>query len=244
VVLNETTLKGMPMDLINTLMKIGLTKHESLLYLVLCKEGELSGYEAAKITGISRSNVYLALAGLTEKGGACRIKGATVKYLAVPVKELVKNIRRQIDEALTFVAENVPLRDEPLEPFITISGKSQIVHKMKNIISQATERIYLSCSQTELKLVELETIAARDQGLKVVLITAPPYSLSGIIIYYHEKEPGQIRLIADTSHVLTGEITTSAESTCLYSRNKNLVQLIKDSLTNEIQLINLKIPSK
>jgi HTH-type transcriptional regulator, sugar sensing transcriptional regulator len=234
----------MLMDLINALMKVGLTKHESLLYQVLCKEGALSGYEAAKITGISRSNAYLALAGLTEKGGACRIEGTTLKYLAVPVKELVKNIRYQIDEALTFIAENVPLKDEPVEPFITISGKSQIVYKIKNIISQATERIYLSCSQTELKLVEHEIIAARDHGLKVVLITAPPYHLSGTMIYYHEKEPGQIRLIADTSYVLTGEITASSESTCLYSRNKNLVQLIKDSLTQEIQLINLKIPAQ
>lgn len=232
------------MDLINALMNSGLTKHESILYLSLCKEGELSGYEAAKITGISRSNAYLALAGLTEKGGAYRIDGPTIKYLAVPVTELVKNIRRQIDEALAFISNNIPLRDEPLEPFITIIGKSQIIHKMKNIISGAAERIYLSCSQSELSLVEDEIVAAHDKGLKVVLITASPYHLSGATIYYHRKDPGQIRLIADTSYVLTGQISTSTESTCLYSRNKNLVQLIKDSLTNEIKLINMTDQSK
>jgi HTH-type transcriptional regulator, sugar sensing transcriptional regulator len=232
------------MDLITALMKTGLTKHESLLYLTLCKEGELSGYEAAKVTGISRSNAYLALAGLTEKGGACRIEGVTVKYLAVPVQELVKNIRRQMDEALIFVAENTPHKNEPLEPFITITGKSQIVNKMNNIISQATERIYFSCSQSELLLVDTAIVAARDRGLKVVIITTPPFNLPGIIVHYRAKEPGQIRLIADTSYVLTGEISSGVESNCLYSRNKNLIQLIKDSLTNEIKLINLESQSK
>jgi Predicted transcriptional regulators len=227
------------MDLYEAFLKAGFTKHESILYLTLCREGEISGYEAAKLTGISRSNVYLALAGLVEKGGACRIDGTTVKYLAVPVTELVQNIRRQIDEALTFIAKNVPLRDEPLEPFITITGSSQIINKMKNIISGASERLYLSCSQAELSLVEDEIIMARDKGLKIVLITTPLYDIPGTTIYYHEKTPGQIRLIADTSYILTGQLSASAESTCLYSRNKNLVQLIKDSLTNEIKLITM-----
>jgi HTH-type transcriptional regulator, sugar sensing transcriptional regulator len=232
------------MDLINALMRTGLTKHESILYLTLCKEGELNGYEAAKITGITRSNVYLALAGLTDKGGAYRIDGATTKYQAVPVKELVKNIHRKFEEALTFITENIPLKDEPLEPFITITGAAQIIDKMRNIISGATERIYLSCLQTELSLLEKEIISARDKGLKVVLITASPYYLSGATVYYHKKTPDQIRLIADTSYVLTGELSADTESTCLYSRNKNLVQLIKDSLTNEIKLINLANPPK
>jgi HTH-type transcriptional regulator, sugar sensing transcriptional regulator len=233
------------MDLIEALMKLGLTKHESLLYLTLCKEGELSGYEASKISGISRSNVYLALAGLTDKGGAYRIDGDPVKYLAVPAKEFSNNIRRQIDGALQVVAENIPGRNEPINSFINISGRTQVVHKMKNLILQATERIYLSCAPQVLSLLENEIIAARDKGLKIVLITTPSYSLTGTVIYYREnKELGQIRLITDTSHVLTGELSHDQESTCLYSRNRNLVQLIKDSLTNEITLITMAEASK
>jgi sugar-specific transcriptional regulator TrmB len=227
------------MDLNEAFIKIGFTKHESMLYLSLCREGELSGYEAAKLTGISRSNAYLALAGLVEKGGAYRIDGATTKYTVVSATELAKNIHRQINAALKYITENVPLRDEPVDPFITISGASQIINKMKNIIDEATERVYLSCSQSELSLVEAEIAIARDKGLKIVLITTPPYEFPGTTIYYHEKTPGQIRLIADTSYVLTGQLSTETESTCLYSRNKNLVHLIKDSLTNEIKLITM-----
>ncbi len=54
------------MDLVDSLMKAGFTRHEAVLYLTLSREGELTGYEAAKISNIPRSNAYLALAGLVE----------------------------------------------------------------------------------------------------------------------------------------------------------------------------------
>ena len=89
-----------------------------------------------------------------------------------------------------------------------------------------------------------EIQSACERGLKVVLITTPTCQLPGALIYYRAKAPGEIRLIADSSYVLTGELSPNKEITCLYSRNKNLVQLIKDSLTNEIQLISMTNPKK
>lgn len=40
------------MKLLDCLMYTGLTKQESELYVVLCQSEPLTGYEAAKITGI------------------------------------------------------------------------------------------------------------------------------------------------------------------------------------------------
>jgi len=71
-------------------------------------------------------------------------------------------------------------------------------------------------------------------------ITRPAFKLEGAIIHYIQKQPGQIRLISDSANVLTGEIGEQAEPSCLYSRNKNLIDLIKNSLTNEIKLIQLQ----
>ena len=48
--------------LIDKLMLFGLTRQEASIYLCLAANAEVSGYEVAKITGISRSNVYNALA--------------------------------------------------------------------------------------------------------------------------------------------------------------------------------------
>lgn len=238
VVLNKTTImEAAVLDIIECLMKIGLTRHESVLYITLCKEGELSGYEAAKISGIPRSNAYLALAGLVEKGGAYRIDSEVVKYTSVPVNEFILNVRKQYGQIFDYIEENIPVRDTAKDPYITIAGKANVINKMKNMIRQAQERVYISVSPEELEYVKQELLEARDKGLKVVIITTPPYTMNGVILYHNQKQPGRIRLIVDTAYVLTGEIDEDDKSTCLYSKSKNLIELIKDSLTNEIKLI-------
>ena len=63
----------MSVDLIESLTATGLTRQEAQLYLLLHTEGVMTGYEAAKQSGISRSNAYMSLAGLVAKGAARRI---------------------------------------------------------------------------------------------------------------------------------------------------------------------------
>ena len=227
------------MDIIECLMKAGFTRHEAILYVTLCQEGELTGYEAAKTSGIPRSNAYLALAGLVDKGGAFRIDGDASKYAAIPTGELVFNLRKDHEQVYKYIAENAPAREASNEPYFTITGRENIINKMSFLISHANERIYISTSPFELGFVSNELTAARDRGLKVVIITAKGFELDGVTIYRNDKQPGQIRLIADTAHVLTGELKGTGESTCLYSKNRNLIQLIKESLTNEIKLIKI-----
>ena len=70
-------------------------------------------------------------------------------------------------------------------------------------------------------------------------ITSRPFALPGITLYYADKQPGQIRLIADSEWVLTGEISESGESSCLFSRHQALVTLFKEALINEIQIIKM-----
>lgn len=228
------------MDVVESLMKTGFTRHEAMLYMTLCSEGELTGYEAAKIASIPRSNAYLALAGLVEKGGAYKIEGDTSKYAAVPAKELIFNIRKQLEQVYRYIEENIPARAQVNEPYLTVSGKKNVIDKLCYLITHAAERIYISTSPRELEYIRHELEAARDRGLKVVIISSPEFVMDGVIIYKNEKKPGQIRLIADTEHVVTGELGDEGESTCLYSKNRNLIDLIKDSLTNEIKLIKIQ----
>lgn len=227
------------MDIIDAFTKVGFTRQEATVYITLCREGELTGYEAAKLSGISRSNSYLALAGLVDKGAAWRIEGEVVKYTAVSFEELEINIIRQTKDVLSNIKENVPTKEEPKEAFITIKGENNISNKMKNIIDKAKFRVYISMSYEDMKIIDAEICRARDRGLKVVLITSKDCKVEGVKIYTNEKPKGQIRIIADSSEVITGEIDGSENCTSLYSKNPNLVQLLKDALTNEIKLIEI-----
>ena len=228
------------MEIAEALVKVGFTRQESLLYLTLCREGPMTGYEASKGTGISRSNAYLALAGLVEKGAAYRTEGEAVKFIPVAAGELTRRLRDELGRVLDFIAANAPPAELPREPFITIEGRNAIIRELQDLIGMAKERIYLAADSAELNGIMAELTAAVCRGLKVVVITASPWNLTGATVYYHAKTPGQLRLIVDSACVLTGELSGAGHSACIFSRNNNLVQLIKDSLTNELELIGRK----
>lgn len=228
------------MNLVESLMKTGLTKNESELYIVLCKEGELTGYEAAKISGIPRANAYQGLSGLLDKGGAYLIEGSVPRYVAVPVEEYCSNCLAHMKEIVEVIKKECPQIKENSEGYQTVSGLQHIRDKIQTIIENAKERVYVSISEKELDYFKEALEEAAAKGLKVVAIMSGDATLKNVITYNINKESGNIRLIADSSYVLTGTITGSADDKCLYSKNKPLVELIKDSLKNEIRISELE----
>lgn len=227
------------MDITELLMQFDLTRQESSIYQVLLSEGDLNGYEVAKITGISRSNTYTSLAALVEKGGAFIIEGPTTRYTPVSVEEFCNNKIRKLNEAKQELIKNIPQKKEDVEGYITIKGQKHIIDKMKNMIFESKERVYISASRQVLEMVYAEINDGVKRKLKVVLITNEPVSIEGATVYITEKSEQQIRLIADSTNVLTGDINNGEHSSCLYSKKKNLIDLLKDSLKNEIKLIEM-----
>src|SRR5690554_3060814 len=106
------------LQLLDCLMEVGLTRHEAQLYMLLSSEGFMTGYEAAKLSGISRSNVYLALAGLVEKGGAMRIEGEVQRFAPVRAAEFCSNKRRRQELVLREILDKVPAPRESAEAFL------------------------------------------------------------------------------------------------------------------------------
>ena len=219
------------MDIIEKLTYFNLTRQEATLYLTLLAEGRLTGYEATKLTGISRSNTYTALAGLVEKGAAYVLEDKATRYTPVPLDEFCENRVRRLQELKEELLRELPSTSQSVDGYITIKGATEIINKLKNTIVKAKARIYVSATDSAIEALRGE--------LKVVIITGRPFVLEGAIIYYAHKPNSQIRLIADSQEVLTGDLADGSNSTCLYSSKQNLVDLFKDALKNEIKLIEL-----
>ena len=84
------------MEFADIVLEFGLTRQEAAIYQTLLLHGDVTGYEAAKLTGISRSNTYNALAGLVDKGAAYVIEGQVTRYTPVPVKDFSTNKIRHL----------------------------------------------------------------------------------------------------------------------------------------------------
>ena len=221
------------MELIEGLTHFNLTKQEATLYVLLLKEGYLTGYEAAKQTGISRSNTYTALAGLVDKGAAYVLEeGKVTRYTPVPPEEFCSNKIDRLKEIKDKVLNQLPALKNDAEGYITIKGELEIINKLRNTVRQAEARIYVSANRRVMELLRKELMDALARGLKVVIISDEKFTLPEAICYGTDKQTEQIRLIADSQD--------EENSTCLYSCKRNLVDLFKEALQNEIKLIQIQ----
>lgn len=231
--------------MIENLMLFGLTRQEATIYICLYQNGALNGYEAAKLTGISRSNVYSGLSGLVEKGAAYLMEAASSKYLAVPVEEFCENRMRRMSEAKQVLQANLVKNTEDREGYITIEGHRHISDKIQAMLSKVEMRIYLSLPScyVEKYLTKLEELA--ENNMKVVVLTDKQLKCSEKIkVYISGVNEKQIHLIVDSAYVLTGDYTMQETDTCLYSGQKNFVNVLKDALRNEIRLSELGYKNK
>lgn len=242
------------MDNVELLMSFGLTRQEARVYVLLLGEGALSGYEAAKRLGISRSNAYAALAGLVDKGAAYMAEEQSVQYHAVSIKEFCSNKLHYMEELSETLERQIPKQKQEDAKYLTIRGRRHIEDKFRNMLKETRERVYLSVSASVADLFREELLELIEQKKKVVLLTEKDYVLDGAIIYRtsnlqdsgnatsgcEKNVDGQIRLITDSSYALTGELQEEETSACLYSANPNLVRLLKDALANEIKLIEIE----
>ena len=231
-------------NLIDYLVAFGLTGQEALVYLELFRSGKSTGYEVSKATGISRSNAYKALEGLTDKGAACVSEGTAKKYTAVGIEEFCQNKIRTLQERKEYLIAHMPREKEDTEGYITIRSDENISDKVKSMLERAEKRVYISMAQNLLAGIETELEALVEKKIKVVILTDKPFKLNGAKVYQSQNRKNQIGIITDSSYVLTGELGKGRESTCLYSGQVNFVQVFKDSMKNEIRLLELDVKDK
>lgn len=243
--------------LIDKLLLFGLGRQEAVIYLCLLRNSELTGYEVAKLTGISRSNVYNGLAALVEHGAAYVLEGTSTRYMAVELDEFCDNRIRFLQEMKEFLVSNGPKKTFPTEGYITVEGYGHICDKIHHMLLGAEKRVYFSATGAFLEKWQKEIEELVNRGSKVVLISEDDKEVfsgcdklkEGIILYRvpqgfrengEEDRKRQVRLIIDSEYVLTGEVVGRNSDTCLYSAQKNFVSVFKDSMRNEMELIRIK----
>lgn len=227
------------MIILDKLMEFGMTRQEATIYICLYKNGELTGYEVAKQTGISRSNVYAGLAELVDIGAAYLLEGTASKYLAVQIDEFCSNKLRVLQEEKEFLIKNMPAVTVQEEGYITIEGYVNIRNKIITMLAKAEQRIYLSAPEAFIMSLTKELREVTARKIKLVLISDKESGIKEAVHYITDKKENQIRLIIDSVYVLTGDIEGLKADTCLYSGQKNFVNVFKEALRNEIKLIEL-----
>lgn len=225
------------------LKSFGLTGQEATIYELLLRREAMTGYEVAKETGISRSNVYSSLAALVDKGAAYLIEGDPVRYISVEIEKFCDNMLHELGLRAKYLKTYAPEKRQTGEGYITIQGSRHIRDKIRDMLHQCEKRLYILAEAHVLKEFDEELQRLVQDGKKVVVLTEN-YEMPGAIFYRTKVDMNQIRIITDSSYVLTGEIRDSDSDTCLYSGQANLVSVMKEALKNRITLIELNKEEK
>ena len=225
------------------LLVFGLGRQEASVYLCLLKNGDLTGYEVAKLTGISRSNVYGGLSALADKGAAYLEEGSISKYIAVPIEEFCENKIRSLIREKESLVLNIPAMKEKEIGYITITGSRNIWNKIITMIQESEKRIYFSASLPVIEQLQDEFAKVLERKIKLVFITdgIPDEKsfMKDAICYIGGARGNNIRLIIDSEYALTGELTGKKDDTCLYTGQENFIRVFKEALRNEMKLIEL-----
>lgn len=225
------------MNFIDSLNDFGLTRQEGSIYCALLNHGEMTGYEVAKDTGISRSNVYAGLTALVEKGAAYLVQGEATKYRPVEISRFTENRISELKKTALWLEKHAPRKVISCDGYITIIGAKNIKNKIRQMLAETELRLYMMAPAEVLGEFENELAEIVKAGKKVVLLTKD-FKLAGAKIYETKPEQGQLRFITDSSYVLTGELTGDEHDTCLYSGQKNLVEVMKEALKDKIKLLS------
>ena len=225
------------------LKKFGLTNQESVIYESLLCSGAMTGYEVAKNTGISRSNVYSSLAGLVEKGAAYLIEGEPTRYTPVAMDVFCKNTISELSDKAKYLINHAPKPIELSDGYITIVGYKNIHNMIVEMLDKCEYRVYILAEATLIHEFDDQIKSLLTSNKKVVIMT-DEYDLEGCIFYKTEPDKNQLRIITDSSYVLTGDYFGKDSDTCLYSGQHNLVSVLKEALEYRIKLINLSREGK
>ena len=222
----------------DNLISFGLTRQEAIIYTTLLSHGEMTGYEVSKETGISRSNVYAGLSSLADKGAAYLIEGDSTKYLPVNVDTFTQNVLKELNEKAEYIKAHAPTQQTPTDGYITIVGTKNIQNKLHDMLKETRLRLYISASGEILEEFSEEIEQIAEEGKKVVILTDSSFTIPRAVVYHTEPEPGQLRVIVDSTYVLTGELNNNDSDSCLYSGQKNLITVMKEAIKNKIVLLS------
>lgn len=224
--------------LIENLTAFGLTRQEALIYLSLLTKGAQTGYEVSKNTGISKSNTYASLAGLVDKGAAMVMESSAVTYVPVRISEFTENVLHSLQEIQKDLKEHEPHQMAEPDGYITVQGTARVMDKIRNMILGARLRTYAVMSAELVTKFRIEFTSIAERGCKVVILTDTDMELPKCTIYKVQNLENQVHMVVDTEQAMTGELIPNDENaTFLYSRNRNLIRILREMLRDQIVIL-------
>lgn len=239
-------------SLVPSLHQLGLSLNESKAYLCLLEKSGVTAYEMSKNAGVPPSKIYDSLSKLLAKGFISMIKsGHAPKYVAIDPVKILDRYQKDYNRNLEMLKKRLgEIRQNPeaFNQYIWHLGeRAQILGKIREIVEDSREMIYLSIWKEELQEVEEVFREAARRKVQMAIVFYGSQEIDFGVVYDHSledillREMGERRLAlaADDKVVLLGHFSNEGKAFATWSHNRGMVNLAKDYITHDI--ISLKL---
>lgn len=236
--------------ILETLKNLNFTEYEAKAYLALLEESPLTGYAAAKKSGVPRSRIYEVLDSLVLRGDILVSHGSTPQYVPVPAKKLIRNRRMKAEE-------NFKLAEKSLEQYghsaknreniWNITGHYEIIDKVKECIEAAEKRILIEVWKEEYHDLETELKKASEKGVAVTVVAYGDVVSDFAVVYRHDlgeeitDEYGGRWLVisVDDSEVVAGIVSLGKDSRAAWTMHQGLVMPITEVIIHDLYIMEI-----
>jgi HTH-type transcriptional regulator, sugar sensing transcriptional regulator len=200
------------------LTELGFSQYEARTYAGLIGREPMTGYAIAKDTLVPQPKVYETLGRLVERGAVLQVSGSPAKFVAVPPDRVLSQLERTFRQRLATVELEVSRMHREsaevheLRMYKESTSWIAIVHAASDLISAATERIYVSGHGTYLDALGEAIGAADRRGVRIDILCfgEPPFSLHNGIVIRHSSTDGTVYRHHQARHLAITCDTTAA----------------------------------
>jgi len=170
-------------SIIQNLSDIGLSKYESKVYLTLITEGISTAKTVSDVTGIPYGKVYEIINTLSQKGFVIVLPTKPMKYRAISPHQAVQIEKKNAQEKLKKIESHFLELEQQFERnkqftgvknnFNVISGRSNVINKLEEMIKKAKNNVNIYCTANSLSRLVLHKEVlkeAAERGVNISIV--------------------------------------------------------------------------
>ena len=238
----------MEIELVISLLKtLNYTESEARTYIALLKHGSSSGYEISKKSEVPRSKIYNILESLITKGAVvCSKYTNPALYHAVPIEEVVKNIKREVNRTLDEVETELCSFKKRLDlGYIwNIREYENVFDKCRNLLQQTKEELCLQIWKEDFDEIAGNLIQLEQKGIRMLVVLYSldhNYDIPLKHYYKHGFEEEKIKdfggrwitLVSDSREVVFGQIQNKKNAEVVWTESAPLVFMAKEYVKHD-----------
>jgi len=237
-------------NIINELMKIGISEYEAKAYFALITKNPLSPYEIAKESSISTAKIYEVLNKLFEKKMIFDIiDDGKKKYIPIDPDELIENHRKTTSALLSSLKNNLNnvKQFEKLSYIWNLNDYTYLMDKAIEIINNTKKTLLISIWKEEFNTLKESIIKCINNKIKTAIIHfgEPEIMLKEIFRHpiedtlFNEKGGRCLVMISDSKEVLMGIIYDNSKAEGAYSNNPGFIMMTEDYVKHDIYIMKI-----